>query len=177
MRSHLIIRLNYSSIIMNRIKTYVNSLGRTSQAIVIGLAVIFVSASIAQAATTITTDISTGALTLTGALTGTSGTLSTTLGVTGLSSFGNASTTGNVSVAGALWVGGNATTTAAGALTLTGPITVTNPAATSTLTVGCINSTATSTATPIHFIFGIIGTTTVSGTSSGSVQWAYGSCS
>lgn len=52
---------------MNRIKTYLNSLGRTTRTSILALAVVFVSAGIAQAATTISTDVTTGgALSVTG---------------------------------------------------------------------------------------------------------------
>lgn len=55
---------------MNHIKTYMNSLGRATRTALLGLVVIFVSAGIAQAATTISTDIDTGgALTVAGAAT------------------------------------------------------------------------------------------------------------
>lgn len=63
---------------MNSITKYLNSLGRGTRAIIVALAVIFVSAGAAQAATTITTDITTANLTTTAALT-----VGTTLGVTG----------------------------------------------------------------------------------------------
>lgn len=42
--------------------------------------------------------------------------------------------------------------------------------------IGCHNVYPTSTATVGHFVYGVIGTTTVSGTSNGSVQWQYGVC-
>ena len=73
---------------MNRIKTYLVSMTRTGRTVIIGLAVIFVSAGVAQAATTISTSITTagdisttgsGTLTVAGATT-----LSSTLDVTGL---------------------------------------------------------------------------------------------
>lgn len=76
---------------------------RSSGVLTVSIAVlvgVFAVMGFVQAATTISTNISTGG----------------TLAVTGLSSLANASTTGAVSVAGALWVGGNATTTAAGAI-------------------------------------------------------------
>lgn len=65
------------SVIMNWIKTHLNSLGRTTRTGLLALAVVFISAGIAQAATTISTNVSTDG----------------TLGVTGLSSLGQASTT------------------------------------------------------------------------------------
>ena len=45
---------------MNSIKTYLNSLGRGVRTTVLALAVVFISAGIAQAATTISTSITTG---------------------------------------------------------------------------------------------------------------------
>src|SRR3989344_4840452 len=57
---------------MNSIKTYVSGLGRTTRTVLLGLAVVFVSAGIAQAATTISTNVtSAGNISTTG-----SGTLS-----------------------------------------------------------------------------------------------------
>ena len=44
---------------MTSIKTYLNSLGRGVRTAILALAVVFVSAGIAQAATTISTNIST----------------------------------------------------------------------------------------------------------------------
>jgi len=55
----------------------------------------------------------------------------------------------------------------------------TSNTATSTLQVGCIQTTATSTATPVSITFATaqIATTTSSGTESdGMVAWRYGSC-
>src|SRR3989344_6113784 len=77
----------------------------------VAVAMFFVVA-LAQAATTISTNVDTGG----------------TLAVTGLSSLANASTTSHVSIAGALWVGGNATTTAAGAISTQSTLTVTGAA-------------------------------------------------
>lgn len=48
--------------------------------------------------------------------------------------------------------------------------------ATSSITVGCANFYATSSATVVHWVFGTVGTTTLAGTSNGSVQWQYGTC-
>lgn len=51
---------------MNRIGTYLRSITKTARTVIVGLAVVFVSAGIAQAATTISTDIQTdGALSVT----------------------------------------------------------------------------------------------------------------
>lgn len=54
----------------------------------------------------------------------------------------------------------------------------TTDAATTTFAGGCIQTTATSTATPIKFIFNASGTsTTLNGlTPNGVVLWAYGNC-
>src|SRR3989338_7285024 len=94
---------------MNRIGTYLRSITRTTRTVLLGLAVIFVSAGIAQAATTISTNIETAG----------------TLSVTGVSTLTNASTTNSATVAGPLLINGNATTTAAGALTLQSTLGVT----------------------------------------------------
>ena len=51
--------------------------------------------------------------------------------------------------------------------------------ATSSVTVGCIDGYATSTATAVKFVLGKVGssaTSTLYNTSSGAVYWAYGSC-
>ncbi len=62
--------------------------------------------------------------------------------------------------------------------TVTGTLTQsTTNAATTSAALGCIQTTATSTATPIRFLIGTSGaTTTVSGTSQGVITWGYGSC-
>lgn len=60
-----------------------------------------------------------------------------------------------------------------------GPLTVTTSnTATSTTALGCVQTTATSTATPIRIVIGSSGaTTTYQGTSSnGVVGWQYGTC-
>lgn len=102
---------------MNSIKTYVNSLGRGVRATILALAVVFVSAGIAQAATTISTNVSTGgtlSVTGTSTLANASSTLlsanSTAFGATATSSFSNA---GVLTLASALAIGsgGTATTT------------------------------------------------------------------
>ncbi|MFA6519823.1 MAG: hypothetical protein WCT41_03325 [Candidatus Paceibacterota bacterium] len=167
---------------MNRIKTYLNNLGKATRAVILALAVIFVSAGIAQATTTtINTSVTTTNLTASG-----------TLGVTGLSTFAYASTTGALSVAGNFMVNGMATTTSAGALSLAGNLTVgaaatggtitvsngtTAATATSTITVGCVVTTATSTETPIKLMFNVEATSTTlsSKTVQGLVLWGYGS--
>ena len=93
---------------MNSIKTYVNSLGRGVRTTILALAVVFVSAGIAQAATTISTNISTGG----------------TLAVTGLSSLGSASST--LFSANSAYFGASATSTfsSAGVLTLITPLAI-----------------------------------------------------
>ena len=95
-------------IVMNSIKTYVNSLGRGVRTTILALAVVFVSAGIAQAATTISTNISTGG----------------TLAVTGLSSLGSASST--LFSANSAYFGASATSTfsSAGVLTLITPLAI-----------------------------------------------------
>lgn len=92
---------------MNSIKTYIGSLGRATQVLILALAVVFVSAGIAQAATTISTNVSTGG----------------TLSVTGLSSLGKATST--MFSAHSAYFGTTATSTfsTAGALTLAGTLT------------------------------------------------------
>ncbi|OGG78382.1 hypothetical protein A3A36_00305 [Candidatus Kaiserbacteria bacterium RIFCSPLOWO2_01_FULL_52_12b] len=178
---------------MNSIKTYLNSLGRGARVLVLSLAVIFGSAAVVQAATTISTSILTNG----------------TLGVTGVSTFGGTAST-TISVAGvlttpsgatALFLGGASTTqftllsgdtiknatasstVLSGSLTVGGgtgsaTLTVTNTAnATSTATVGCVVTTATSSATQIKLLFNTVATsTTINGASvAGFVLWAYGS--
>lgn len=104
---------------MNSIKTYLNSLGRGVRTTVLALAVVFVSAGIAQAATTISTNILTGG----------------TLGVTGLSSLGQASST--MLSANTAYFGATATSTfgSAGQLTLLGALVGTSGSFSTTLGV------------------------------------------
>jgi hypothetical protein len=96
---------------MNRIKTYLSGIGRTSRAVLVALAVIFAGAGIAEAATVISTNILTGG----------------TLGVSGLSSLGQASTT--MLSANSAYFGNGATATStfdtAGDLSVGGSLTVT----------------------------------------------------
>lgn len=49
---------------------------------------------------------------------------------------------------------------------------------TSTVSVGCVQTTATSSATTIKLLFNtsFVGTTTVNGTVAGNVLWGYGTC-
>lgn len=157
---------------MNSIKTYLNGLGRGVRAAVLALAVVFVSAGIAQAATTISTNISTGG----------------TLSVTGLATFlGGASTTQFTLNAGDTIKNASASSTVlSGSLTVGGPgatgasLTVssgtTAATATSTATVGCVVTTATSSDTKVKLLFNTVSTsTTINGASvQGFVLWAYG---
>ncbi len=73
-----------------------------------------------------------------------------------------------------------ATLTTTGAATLGGNLTVTTSnTATSTATVGCIQTYATSTLTPVRIVLSSTGTTTATfgaGTANGGVSWQYGSC-
>jgi hypothetical protein len=111
---------------MNRIKTYLNSLGRGVRTGILMLAVVFISAGIAQAATTISTDVSTGGtLSVTGAST-----------LTGLTSMIQASST-RLSVFDTAYFGGSATSTfsSAGALTLVGALSGTSGSFSTTLAV------------------------------------------
>ena len=119
---------------MNSIKTYISTLGRGVRTVILALAVVFVSAGIAQAATTISTNVSTGG----------------TLGVTGLSSLGQASTT-IFSATGISYFGGTATSTfsAGGALALIAGLTGTTASFTSTL--GVTGSTTLTSASTTWF--------------------------
>ncbi len=109
---------------MNSIKTYLNGLGRATRTTILALAVVFVSAGIAQAATTISTNISTGG----------------TLGVTGLSSLGSASST--QFSANTAYFGQTATSTfsSTGALTLLGGLSGTSGTFSTTLGVTGLTS-------------------------------------
>ncbi len=185
---------------MNSIKTYVNSLGRGLRTTLLALAVVFVSAGIAQAATTLSTNILTNG----------------TLGVTGVSTFGGTAST-TISVAGvlttpssavALFLGGASTTqftllsgdtiknASASSTVLSGSLTVGGPGATgasvtvssgtaaatatSTVTVGCLITTATSSDTKIRIMFNNNSLQATSSsiinsdTAQGFVLWAYG---
>jgi hypothetical protein len=66
----------------------------------------------------------------------------------------------------------------AGTLSITGAFTqATSNTATSTASVGCVQTVATSTATPIRLLFTASTTATaISGTQSGFVLWGYGKC-
>lgn len=54
--------------------------------------------------------------------------------------------------------------------------TATNSSATSTSAAGCLQTTATSSATSIKLSFGTSATTTFLGTAGGVVAWHYGTC-
>ena len=109
---------------------------------------------------------------------------------TGDAGFQHASTT-QLTSSGNVWVNGNATTTAStGAFATEGNITISGSAktltvttansATSTAIVGCIQTYATSTDTPVKLIMGsqnAEATTTITNTTvAGYVVWAFGSC-
>jgi hypothetical protein len=51
-------------------------------------------------------------------------------------------------------------------------LTLTNSSATSTLIAGCVQTNATSSATPVKLLFGTVATTT----GNGFVLWQYGTC-
>jgi len=122
---------------MNSIKTYLAGLGRAARAVILALGVVFISAGIAQAATTISTSILTNG----------------TLGVTGISTFGaTASTT--ISASGvlttpagavALFLGGASTTQ----FTLLSGDTIKNASASSTVITGTL-TVATSTTVDLN---------------------------
>lgn len=111
---------------MNRLGTYLGSITRTTRTLILALAVVFISAGIAQAATTISTNVSTdGTLSVTGAST-----------LTGLTSMVQASST-RLSVHDTAYFGGSATSTfsSAGALTLAGALSGTSGSFSTTLGV------------------------------------------
>ena len=112
---------------MTSVKTYLNSLGRATRTVILALAVIFVSAGIAQAATTISTNVSTDG----------------TLAVTGLSSLSSASST-QLS-ANTAYFGQTATSTfgSAGALTLKGALTLQNDEVITNSTNGVVSIAST----------------------------------
>lgn len=94
-------------------------------------------------------------------------------GADGDSNFTNLVAEGDITAGDDLFVGDDVTISG-GSLTLT-----TSNTATSSLAIGCTQTTATSTATPIRFVFNtaFAGTSTTAGTNSnGSVYWQYGSC-
>ena len=175
---------------MNRIKTCV---GGTRIAL-LALAVIFIGAGIAQAtaATTIGTDITTtGALTVSGL--SSLGQATSTMFSAYKAYFGGTATStfaadGSLTLKGSLTgkSGDIITNTVASTTVISGNLTIgdgtainpgltiTNAAnATSTLSVGCIQATATSSATKIKIVFSTLGATT---TFAGTAYWNYGTC-
>src|SRR5215207_8716139 len=61
-----------------------------------------------------------------------------------------------------------------GDVTTSGDVVITTAAnATSSLTVGCINATATSSATPVKLVFNTQATTSLQGAAAGAVVWQY----
>ena len=156
---------------MNSIKTYVNGLGKTTRTVLLGLAVVFVSAGIAQAATTISTNVTTaGNISTTG-----SGTLS----IAGLATLLAGATTTQLTLGSSDTIKNlSASTTAiSGSVTADADLTLLNAqSATSTATVGCIISTATSSATKIRLMYNTQATTSINNaTVRGVVVWGYGS--
>lgn len=84
-----------------------------------------------------------------------------------------------VDVTDGYYVDGVARISGTGTATLGGLTVTTTNSATSTSEFGCIETTATSTLTPIKIVLGKVGssaTTTFYDTSSGAVYWAYGNC-
>lgn len=108
---------------MNSFKTYLQGLGRSTRTGLLALAIVFVSAGIAQAATTISTNVSTGG----------------TLSVTGLSSLAFASST--LLSANSAYFGQTATSTfsSTGALTLVTDLTLENGETISNSTNGTVS--------------------------------------
>lgn len=124
-----------------------------SMAVAVVAGVLFVT-MVANATTTISTDIVTGG---------------------GVYATSSANIDGAVTLGSTLSVAGNVTVTGA---SKTLNITTANTA-TSTVIVGCVQTYATSTATPISMVFNSISTTTtmLNGQSNnGFVLWTYGSC-
>lgn len=181
---------------MKSIKTYLAGLGRATRVLILALTVVIAGAGITQAATTLSTNILTnGTLGVTGVSTF-GGTASTTISVAGVLTtpasatalfLGGASTTQFTLLSGDTIKNATASSTVlSGSLTVGGPgttgasITIssgtTAATATSTATVGCVVTTATSSATKIKLIFNTVATsTTINGASvAGFVLWAYG---
>ncbi len=115
---------------MNRIKTYLNGLGRGTRTVILALAVIFVSAGVAQA-TSISTNITTVALTATGALS-----------VTGLATLSGGATTTQLT----LLSGDTIKNTTASTTVLSGTISVSTTTTTG-LTASGASTLASTTAT------------------------------
>ena len=102
-----------------------------------------------------------------------------TLSIYGLSTLQGSATTTDLSVNGVARFGGTATTTISAAGNITQP---TTNSATTTITVGCIQAYATSTATAVRIEFGAnaLATSTFrtggSGGVGGLMAWSYGTC-
>ena len=123
---------------MNRITSFLNSLGRSTRVLVLALAVTVAGAGIAQAtSTTIDTNVSTTNLVASG-----------TLGVTGLSSLGKATSTmlsAHSAYFGGIGSGATSTFSTSGALALGGALTGTTASFSSTLNVTGATTLATTT--------------------------------
>lgn len=84
-----------------------------------------------------------------------------------------------VDVTDGYYVDGTARISGTGVATFPSLTVTTTDSATSTSEFGCIETTATSTASPVKLVLGKVGssaTTTLYNTSSGAVYWAYGNC-
>src|SRR3989344_5968723 len=162
---------------MNSIKKYISGLGRTARTVILGLAVVFVSAGVAQATSnTIDTSVTTTNVTASG-----------TLGVTGQTTL--VQSTSTMLSAYSAYFGGSATSTfsSAGALTLiaalsgtsgtfsttlgvTGVSTFTNSSTTQSATIGgplWVGGNATTTAAgalSLQSNLSVIGNSTLTGT-------------
>ena len=149
---------------MNDIKTYIQNLGRGARTAIFALAVVFISAGVAQAATTISTNIFTGGtlgalgvstfgatasttISTAGVLTAPSAIINGTLASLGVSTFGSTAST-TISVAGvlttpssavALFLGGASTTQ----LTLLSGDTIKNTVASTTVISGNLTTSTT----------------------------------
>lgn len=131
---------------MNTTPGYLKQVSKTTRTVLLGLAVIFVSAGLAQAATTISTNIQTDG----------------TLSVTGVSTFSNSSTTQSATIGGPLWIGGNATTTAAGAFSLNGALSGTSGTFSTTLNVTGLTTLGNASSTNFTAYKGFFGTSATS---------------
>jgi hypothetical protein len=166
--------------ITKRLQAFFDSGKPTALIFSVVLSVLLVT-GLVQAASTISTNITTdGNITAGG-----------TLGVAGVGTLGLASTT-VLSVNNTAYFGATATTTinGAGNLFVVGSTTLQNftfqnatsthsNTATSTLVIGCIQMYATSTATAVRLEFGVnnmASTTFSNATANGQVVWRYGTC-
>ena len=156
---------------------------RTTKIVSVVLAVVFgvlVVSLVANAVTTISTNIVTDGNSTTTSATTTTSHFSLDFTGSTLSIGGSATTT--INSAGNLLVSGSTTLQR---FTFTSATSTTSNAATSTLEVGCIQTYATSTVTAIHLTFAIgqISTGTSQGgaqdttaSTTGTVLWRYGAC-